>query len=322
MSGGSRDALVLRPQTDHDPASIHRLARWRTPAPTPLPAGLTATSGAITQHASKGTTNLVYSRALTKKALTATVQLWDITTRVGSTSVGLQLAAQPAADVTVAVSSTWSGVTVSPASLTFTSSELRHPCLADRSATVRWVWGRPRCLPAPLHATPLLRSLTRRQLEPGPDGQCQRQHGRRRPGPAHVRCLRERHGADRGGGAHLRGLPGPRERLYRRGGVLIRRRLWWGAPGRDATPRSPSSHVLPCTTMPPPLSPADAGVYSVRLADTRAPLGDTMQNPIVVTQLPYSAAFRIEEWPYNVDVSSACQSSSFKGGADAYFAFK
>jgi len=83
---------------------------------------LTATSGAITQHASKGTTNLVYSRALTKKALTATVQLWDITTRVGSTSVGLQLAAQPAADVTVAVSSTWSGVTVSPASLTFTSS--------------------------------------------------------------------------------------------------------------------------------------------------------------------------------------------------------
>ena len=99
----------------------------------------------------------------------------------------------------------------------------------------------------------------------------------------------------------------------------------FGGGPRCAMPRRDrrcSSRMLPSTNVPLPLFPAYGGVYSVRLADTRAPLGDTMQNPIVVTQLPYSAAFRIEEWPYNVDVSSACQSSSFKGGADAYFAFK
>ena len=75
---------------------------------------------------------------------------------------------------------------------------------------------------------------------------------------------------------------------------------------------------LPCTP-----HPADGGVYAVTLNDTRAPLGDTMDNPIMVDQLPFATTLRIEMWPYTNNVSVACQSSSFNSpGASAFYAFR
>lgn len=133
MRSRSRARCVLPAEagswTFHDVLHLNRknetrdMNDLRSPSVFLYCADRTATSGAIQGHASFGTTNLLYSRDLTKPGIASSVQSISVTAREGSRDVALRLVRAPGSDVTVALTPSHAGVSVSPSAVTFTSGE-------------------------------------------------------------------------------------------------------------------------------------------------------------------------------------------------------